>query len=121
MARFLIDEALPRSVARRLRATGHDADDIRDLGLRGQPDERIFVEAQQRSAVLITPDLGFANILRFPPQSHSGLIIVRLPNLLSTDRVAEEIVRSLRELSATTLTSAIVVVEANRTRIRRFR
>jgi len=45
MARFLIDEALPRSIARELRAAGHEADDVRDIGLRGQRDERIFQEA----------------------------------------------------------------------------
>ena len=120
MARVLIDEALPRSLVRSLRTAGYDADDVRDLGLRGQPDERILLEAQQRSAVLITPDLGFTNILRFPPESHAGLVVVRLPNLFSVSQLTAEVLRSLHEVQLTALARTVVIVEPTRTRIRRF-
>lgn len=42
MPKFLIDEDLPRSLARGLREHGLEAADVRDLGLRGAPDERIW-------------------------------------------------------------------------------
>ena len=120
MARFLIDEALPRSLARRLREAGYDAEDVRDLGLRGQSDEHIFAEAQRRDSILITPDLGFANTLRRSPQSHRGVVILRLPKFLSAARLIEEVLRNVRELSLTTLDRSVVVVEPGRIRIRRF-
>ena len=54
MARILVDEALPRLLAKHLRDARHDAHDVRDLGLRGQPDGRVLREAQDRDAILIT-------------------------------------------------------------------
>ena len=120
MARLLVDEALPRSLVHHLRAAGYEADDIRDLGLRGQPDERLFEDAQQRSAILISSDLGFTNIFRFPPHSHRGLIILRLPTFLSVSKITEVVLRSLREVPLDSLAHTIVIVEPTRTRIRRF-
>ena len=120
MARLLIDEALPRALARRLRAAGYEAEDVRDLGLRGQSDERIFQEAQQQSAILITPDRDFTNILRFPPQAHRGLIFLRLPNHLSVEQLVDRVLRGLQEVSLESLARTVVVIEPNRTRIRRF-
>ncbi|MBI4563224.1 MAG: DUF5615 family PIN-like protein [Planctomycetes bacterium] len=38
----LVDEALPRSLAKALRDTGTEATDVRDVGLRGRPDSEIF-------------------------------------------------------------------------------
>lgn len=38
MAVFLVDEDLPRSLARLLRAESLDAEDVRDVGLRGKTD-----------------------------------------------------------------------------------
>jgi len=38
VAKFLVDEDLPRSLARELRQAGIDAVDARDAGLRGHPD-----------------------------------------------------------------------------------
>lgn len=48
MLRLLVDEDLPRSLAPALRAAGHEAVDVRDEGLRGQPDAQIFQFAQQQ-------------------------------------------------------------------------
>ncbi len=39
--RFLIDEDLPRSTGDLLRQYGHDAIDIRDIGLKGSKDSQI--------------------------------------------------------------------------------
>lgn len=110
MARFLIDEALPRSIARELRAAGHEADDVRDIGLRGERDERIFQEAVSREAILITPDLGFTNTLRFPANAHR----------LSVSRVTIRVLEAVRDLPVSDLAHSIVIVEPARTRIRRF-
>jgi predicted nuclease of predicted toxin-antitoxin system len=48
--RFLVDENLPRSLAKVLRESGFDAVDVRDLGLRGKPDSEIFRAALAHEA-----------------------------------------------------------------------
>ena len=90
------------------------------VGLRGQPDERIFLAAQERSAILLTADLDFTNIVRFPPHAHQGLIILRLPNDFSIDQLCKEVSRDLQDVSLDSLTRTIVIIEPQRTRIRRF-
>jgi len=45
MLRFLVDEDMPRSTAVALRTAGYTADDVRDVGLRGQRDADIFAHA----------------------------------------------------------------------------
>jgi len=39
--RFLVDASLPRSAAVALRELGHEAVDVRDVGMRGATDEVI--------------------------------------------------------------------------------
>src|SRR3712207_9312414 len=64
--RSLIDENLPESLAEELRKLGHDAWHIRELGEKGISDDRVFVLAQERSAILITLDLGFSDLRVYP-------------------------------------------------------
>ena len=45
MWRFLVDEDMPRSTAVILRQAGYQAEDVRDVGLRGHTDEEIFAYA----------------------------------------------------------------------------
>ena len=120
MWRFIGDEDMPRSTARALRATGHAAEDVRDVGLGGEPDEAIFARAQETDAVLVTTDLGFANVLTFPLGTHAGLIVARLPNELPTDAVNAELLRALDDVQGESLRGALVILEVGRTRIRRL-
>jgi len=119
MWKFLIDEDMPRSAAVVLREAGHAAEDVRDVGLRGHRDQEIFDYAQARGAILITGDKGFSNILRFPPGTHAGIVVVRVPNELPTHKTNQELLRALRDLEGEELTGLLAVVEVGRTRIRR--
>jgi len=66
MTTFLIDEDMPRSTAKELIKAGYEVSDVRDVGLRGQSSDKIFSYAQKHRAILLSADLGFANIVRFP-------------------------------------------------------
>jgi predicted nuclease of predicted toxin-antitoxin system len=119
MWRFLVDEDMPRSTARVLRQTGHTAEDVRDVGLRGHSDQEVFDYAQSQGAILVTADKDFSNALRFPPGTHSGIIVVRVPDELPTSKVNQEILSALASLEDVDLTGLLVIVEVARTRIRR--
>lgn len=119
MAACLIDEDLPRSTAGALRQAGHTATDVRDVGLRGRSDDEVFVYAQARGLTLLTADMGFANILRFPLGTHAGIVVLRVPNELSTAELNRLLVHALAGLSAADLRGVLVIVEVGRTRIRR--
>ena len=119
MWKFLVDEDMPRSTARALSQTGYTAEDVRDVGLRGHGDQEVFDYAQAHSATLITADKGFSNILRFPIGTHMGIIVVRVPDELSTQQVNQELLNALASMVGEVLTGVLVIVEPGRIRIRR--
>lgn len=111
MARFLVDEMLPPTVASRLCDDGHGAVDIHQAGLQGAPDSQVFAHAYAESRILITADLGFANVLQYPPGSHPGIVVVRLPSELPAPLLVDRIVEVIRKTEDADLIGAIVVIE----------
>src|SRR6266508_915484 len=99
MPRVLIDEDLPRSLVRVLREAGTHAEDVRDVGLRGRPDDEVLRYAASHDLALLTADLGFGNILRFPLGSHAGVVVARLPTEMPTALLNVRIVSAVRGLS----------------------
>jgi len=76
--RFLIDENISPLVAEALRQQGYDAQHVREIGLKGQPDPEIMAYARQRCRCLITLDEDFANLRCYPLGTHAGIIRLRL-------------------------------------------
>lgn len=118
MARFLIDEDLPRSTARELVGAGHDAIDVRDAGLRGAADARIHAHALVERRALVTADLGLANPYRYEPQS--GTVLVRYPSSIPAPEVSKRIATALAGIDEPDLRGATIVIEPGRIRIRRL-
>jgi len=69
--------------------------------------------------VLVSGDLGFANILRFPIGSHHGIVVTRFPNDIPTATINADIVRALRDLSEEELLGSLAILEPGRVRLRR--
>ena len=119
MIKFVIDEDMPRSTARVLRANGFDALDIRDYGLRGKKDDEIFLFAQENNATLLTGDLGFGNLLHFPVRSHSGIVITHFPDQISTVELNNQIIKALLNLTEDDFKGNLIIIEPGKIRIRR--
>jgi len=119
MPKFLVDEDMPRSTARILRDGGYEALDVRDCGLRGKSDNEVFAFAQQSGAVLITGDMGFANIMHFPVGSHEGIVVAHYPNEMSPAEINKQIIASLSNLIESDVKGNLIVLDPGRMRIRR--
>ena len=119
MARFLVDEDLPRSLARLLRTEGLDAEDVRDIGLRGKTDSEGVRYGVAQHRVLLTADPGFANLLTVPLGSHHGILVARLPNEVPIMKLNAVILEAIRTLSDDELRGSLVIVEPGRIRLRR--
>jgi len=119
MASIVVDEDMHRSVAEPLGQLGHRALDIRDHGLRGATDREVFAFAQQSKAALLTGDLDFSNINRFPLGSHYGIIVARYPNEMSSQAINREIHRSLQGIKDEEIKGSVIILAPGRVRIRR--
>jgi predicted nuclease of predicted toxin-antitoxin system len=73
-----LDENITTSAARALTDLGHDVDSVFEERLTGRPDEDIWIATQAERRFLITQDFGFADIRRFAPGSHFGVLLLRL-------------------------------------------
>ena len=78
--KFLLDADMPRSSVEILRALDFNVKDVRDLGMRYAKDSEIIAYAQRTGRVVITRDLDFGSILRYPrsPRSNYPKIAFRI-------------------------------------------
>ncbi len=116
---FLIDADLPRSAADVVRLHGHEAVDVRDIGLREANDSDIARYAQTEKLCLITGDQDFADIRNYPPVQYPGLIVLFLPRT-ATATYINKLIASLLEQSEVLnqLPGNLAIVEPGRVRLR---
>jgi predicted nuclease of predicted toxin-antitoxin system len=75
---FKLDENLPPAAGDLLREFGHTVMTVYDQGLQSCVDPEILAACQGEGKVLLSLDLDFSNILVYPPERYSGLIVLRL-------------------------------------------
>ena len=119
MPKFVIDEDMPRSTGATLERHGYDVRDIRDYGLRGAEDEKIYEFAQSEEAVILTGDKGFGNILRFPLGRHFGIVVVHFPNEMPTIEVNHHLLQRFEDLSEDDFRGNLIIIEPRKIRIKR--
>jgi predicted nuclease of predicted toxin-antitoxin system len=115
--RLKLDENLSRHLKPALEALSHDVTTAAEDGLLAKPDEQVAAAAAAESRVLLTLDLGIADVRRFPPGTHPGIVLFRPPTLgpLTVNQFVASCVAAT-DLNA--LAGCLVVVEPDRVRIR---
>lgn len=116
--KFLVDENLPASLAKRLREEGYQAEHILELEMKGVKDEKIARYAKNEDYILLTKDLEFGSPEHYPPQSHNGVVIVRLPNRLGVEAIHSRITDFLQNYSPENLKNFVNILEEARYRRR---
>jgi predicted nuclease of predicted toxin-antitoxin system len=114
----VVDEDLPRIIDKILEELNWEVKDVRDVGLRGKSDEEIINFAQKSKAVLFSGDLGFANILKFPPKQYCGIVILNFPNEVSTNFIAAQTKKALLKIPFKNFKGKLIIIEPEKIRIR---
>jgi len=113
-----LDENLSRHLKPALAALGNDVLTAADEGLLSQPDSAIASAARTEDRPLLTLDLHFSDIRRFPPGTHPGIILFR-PSTLGPLEVNRFITSFVRHQDLLPFAHCLVIAEADRIRIRR--
>lgn len=113
-----LDENLSWHLKAILQSCGHDADTAADEGLLSKSDVEIGDAAKGAGRMLLTLDLDFGDLRKFPPGSHPGIVLFRPRSLgpLTVNAFIEEFVRGS---NLQDLVGCLAVVEPLRVRIRR--
>jgi hypothetical protein len=102
-----------------LRQYGHQATDVRDIGLGTASDQDIADRARQHQFAIISIDQDFGNVRLFPPGQYHGLVVIRPPRgatvamLLS---LTEQFLNDSKVMA--NLPGHLVIVEPGRLRCR---
>lgn len=96
-----------------------ETEHVIDAGVRGRSDDEILEHAKRNERVLVTADLGFANLVRYTLGSHPGIVVARFPNDVSNRLVNESVASALNSVSAEELKGGLLIVEPGRLRLRR--
>ena len=115
--KWKLDENFGSRTAHLLLAAGHDAETVLQERLSGESDETIFGVCIRENRCLLTLDLDFADVLRFPPHTTAGIAILRLPRNPSLQLMETLVSNLLRFLQAESINGRLWIVEPGRIRI----
>ena len=118
MFKVLVDEDMPRTTAGLLRSLDIDAIDVRDVGLKGATDARIFEYAQKEEMIIMSRDMEFGNILKYPLGSHCGIIVARFPHTFVRRQILDTIREFFVDVEKSKLPNNLTIIEVGRYRTR---
>lgn len=114
--RFLTDENVSPTVVRALRAAGHDIFDVKEAGGEGTTDETLIRRARRERRVIVSEDLDFGNLSRFPLVRHPGAILIHYTDMRPRE-VASRLLQFLESVDLRRLHGAVVFLEEGRVQI----
>ncbi len=114
--RLKLDENIDERLVVLLRDAGHDASTVREQDLRGTVDPDLYNHIVSDGRVLVTLDLDFSNVLRYPPEPTPGLVVLRGPDdLFPTVRILVQTL--INALAIDSPAGKLWIVEPSRIRI----
>jgi predicted nuclease of predicted toxin-antitoxin system len=116
--KFKLDENFGSSALTIFRERGHDAQGVLDEGLSGCTDSAIFETCIAEERCLVTLDLDFADVIRFPPAGTHGIAVVRAPKGQHSAFIGSLLNNLLDAINVETIHGSLWIVEAGRIRIR---
>lgn len=113
-----LDENLSRHLKPTLNAFSHEVSTAADEGLLGKPDTLVASVSKAEGKMLLTLDLEFGDLRKYPPGTHPGIILFRLKtNGLPT--VSQFVENFIKETDLQNFVGCNVVVDDNKVRVRR--
>ena len=113
-----LDENLPARLSSVLCELGHDVDTVPSEHIAGTDDNVVWEAAQAARRFLITQDLDFSDVRKYVPGTHSGLLLVRLPQPGRT-ALFDRITALFQFEDVQSWTGCLVTATAHKVRVRR--
>lgn len=111
-----LDENLPRSLAEALRALGHDAVSVYDQSLHGQDDATVWQAVVAEQRLLITQDVEFGDLRKYPLGSHAGILLLRLQSP-SRQRVEQVVLQIFQHEPVARWHGGLIIVSDHKIRV----
>ena len=110
---------MPRAALEAARVMGIGVEHVRDSALASASDDEIARHALETDAALVTRDLDFSDVRRYPPADRPGLVVMRVSDAAAASEIAEVLARFLRHPEwLAQLPGRLAIVESRRVRFR---
>jgi len=114
---FKLDENFGTRTQRVFRDAGHQVKTVRDQALQGCSDQRLYEACCSEGYCLVTLDLDFSDVIRFPPNEAHGIAVVRVPRNPSLALLEQLVRQFLQALTQRSIEQRLWIVEVGRIRI----
>lgn len=98
-------------------SAGYDVQTVRQESLQGATDGQIYEACCQEGRCLVTLDLDFADVLRFPPQKTGGIVVIRVSRNPSRSLLETMVTQFLQTVRQMSVYKQLWIVEIGRIRI----
>ncbi|MEK7274458.1 MAG: DUF5615 family PIN-like protein [Candidatus Desantisbacteria bacterium] len=115
--KFKLDENFGTRTQQLFREAGHNVQTVHDQRLHGCSDRHLYEVCCDEQRCLVTLDLDFAEITRFPPAQASGMVVIRVPRNPSLALLEQLIRQFLYALIQMPAEKRLWIVEVGRIRI----
>ncbi len=99
------------------KGAGYDTATVSGEHLGGTCDEDLISVCQAKGRMLVTLDLDFSNVLRFPLQQYTGIIVLRVSHPIDLEAIRQRVRVLLRASKSENLSGRLWIVEQNRIRV----
>jgi predicted nuclease of predicted toxin-antitoxin system len=115
--KFKLDENFGTRTQQLFRTKGHDVMTVRDQQLQGASDQRLYDVCRAEQRCLVTLDLDFSDVLRFPPEQTHGIAVIRVPHNPTLPLLEQLIRQLLNTFETMPLHEKLWIVETGRIRV----
>jgi predicted nuclease of predicted toxin-antitoxin system len=115
--RFNLDENIGKRTAVLFAEHGHEVHTVTEERLQGASDDKLFGVCCAEQRCLVSLDLDFCSILRFPPSRARGIAVLRVPSNPSLELLKSLVGQLLEALMQHSIDGQLWIVEPGRIRM----
>lgn len=117
MPKFKLDEHFGNRMKKLFLNHDYDTETVNDENLNGATDQHLFEVCQKESRCIVSLDLDFSDIIRFPPYDSHGIVILRPRKRTSVEDIEKLFKQLFEYLKSHTPENQLWIVEAGKIRI----
>jgi predicted nuclease of predicted toxin-antitoxin system len=114
---FKLDENFGTRTQHLFRKAGHTVKTVRDQNLQGAPDNQLFEVCCTENFCMVTLDLDFCDVTRFPPSQSAGIVVIRVAKTPTLHLLEKLVDYFLNAIKTTPIKNELWIVEIGRIRI----